>query len=94
MRDYLVKGASDGYGIPPALHAAGIIPRKVLQIKCARVGAFTTHRNGATNAMDMAMRSLCDSGWIVEMDKLKLSTDYGFHGKAYRIINLPPQRNK
>lgn len=88
MRDYLAKGASANYGVTDAMVKAGIIPRKLMQIRCARVTVFSTHRNGASMALDSTLRSLVDSGYIVEMDKAKMVLDYGFHGKAYRILNL------
>lgn len=92
MREYLQQGVSSGYGIPDAMIKGAIIPRKFLQIRCARVSAFSTHKNGSSYAMDSTLRSLCDSGYIVEMDKTKLITDYAFHGKCYRIISLPPEK--
>jgi hypothetical protein len=89
MRDYLSAGASDGYQIPESMIKGGIIPRKLLQIRCARVTAFSLHRNGASFAMDSTLRSLADSGYIVEVDKTKMITEHNYHGKCYRIINLP-----
>lgn len=88
MKDYLRKAPADSYRIPAAMHSAGIVPRKLLQVRCANVNAFSGHRNGSVAAMDMALRSLVDSGYIVEVDKLKISAEYAFHGKCYRILNL------
>jgi len=39
--------------------------------------------------MDEALRSLCDSGYIIEMDKTKLFDTYGTTSKSYRVVNLP-----
>lgn len=89
MRQYIEDPLPESYKIPPAMHRAGIVPRKFLQTRCARVSSFTQFRNGATNALDGALRSLCDSGYIVECDKGKTVAEHSFHGKCYRIISLP-----
>lgn len=89
MKEYLEDGVPDSYKVPDTLQKAGIIPRKVLQLRCARVTAFSEHRNGAIAAMDIALRSLVDSGYIMEVDKAKVITEYNFHGKCYRVLSLP-----
>jgi hypothetical protein len=94
VKEYLESGVPDSYKIPDALRKAGIIPRKVLQIKLARVTAFSNHRNGATFAMDATLRSLCDSGYLAECDRAKLAAEHNFHGKAYRVMSLPASRGR
>lgn len=89
VRAYLQDDLSEGYKIPKALQQSGIIPRKFMQMRCARVSSFTTHRNGSTNAMDMALRSLVDSGYLVECDKAKLILDHNFHGRCFKVVSLP-----
>ena len=89
IREYMESVPNSSYGIPVAIHKAGIVPRKYLQTRCGRITSFATHRNGSVSAIDLAMRSLVDNGYVVEMDKMKLATEYAFHGKAYRVIHLP-----
>lgn len=89
MREYLENPVAESYGVPEALRLDCIMPRKYIQTRTSRMSAFTSHRSGATYSLDLAIRSLCDSGYIIEMDKAKLVDKYKFHGKAYRIINLP-----
>lgn len=89
IRAYMQDELSEGYKIPKALQQAGIIPRKFMQMRCARVSSFTTHRNGSTNAMDMALRSLVDSGYLVECDKAKLILDHNFHGRCFKVVSMP-----
>ena len=86
---YLGKTLSPSYRIPDKLRTDGIVPRKFLQIRLARINAFTSHRSGANFAMDTSLKSLIDSGYIMEMDKVKLIDGYGFHGRAFRVLNLP-----
>lgn len=89
MREYLERPVNSSYGIPETLQQAGIIPRKYIQIRTARQSAFTSHRIGATAAMDQVIRSMCDSGYIMEMSKEKMVEKFNFHGKAYRILHIP-----
>jgi hypothetical protein len=89
MRDYLEKPVGLGYHIPEGMREAGIVPRSFLQIRTARLSAFTQARNGATQALDFALRSCCDSGYIMEVDKTTMADKYGSTGRAYRVVNLP-----
>ena len=34
------------------------------------------------------MRSLLDDGYLTELDRGVLQRDYGYHGRAYRIIDV------
>ena len=68
----------------------GIIPRAIIQSSVSRVTAFTGHNFGAIRAMDETLRSMCDSGFLIEIDKTKLFDQFGVSGKAYRILHLHP----
>lgn len=89
IREYLEQPLSDGYRIPPAMQQQGIIPKKYLTQRCSRITAFAQHRLGATLALDNTIRSLVDNGYLMEMDKGKVTQMYGFHGKCYRVVSMP-----
>lgn len=78
-----------GYKIPEGMREKGIVPRSYLQIRTSRLAPFMNARNGATKSLDEAIKSCIDSGYLMEMDKLKLSEEFGAAGKAYRVISLP-----
>lgn len=93
MRDYIFNGASPGYKLPKAMSNDGIIPRKYLQQKTSSSPPFLNYKaGGASLALDHTLKSLIDSGYIVEADKLKMAQIYAFHGKCYVIINLPDSK--
>lgn len=92
LKDYLEGPVASSYGIPDELRKGSIIPRKYLQIRAARQVAFSSHRGGANNALDQTLRSMCDSGYLMEVDKIKLADQFSFHGKAYRILHIPNYR--
>ena len=88
LKEYLEAPIAPSYAIPDELRKASIIPRKFLQIRAARQTVFTSHRSGANYALDQTLRSMCDSGYLMEVDKAKLADQFGFHGKAYRILHI------
>lgn len=90
LRRYLDKPVADGYEVPIGMQKDRIVQRKFLQFRTCRIPAFCKHRSGsATAALDLAIRSLVDSGYLKEMSKDKLLPNYGFQGKCYLIIDLP-----
>lgn len=89
LKEYLEQPIPKSYGIPDALRTNSIIPRKYLQVRTARMSIFTNHRAGASGALDLTMKSMCDNGYVMEVDRLKLAEMYNFHGKAYRILQVP-----
>ena len=40
------------------------------------------------NAIDSTLRSLIDSGYIVDVPKDALGKKYSYSGKCYQVINL------
>lgn len=89
IKEYLSKPTAISYHVPVGMREAGIVPRAYLQIRTSRLAAFSTHRLGATKALDESIRSLCDSGYIMEIDKAKAFDAYGSNGRAFRILSLP-----
>lgn len=89
LADYLQNPVAPSYGVSELMRTNGYVPRKYLQIRSQKVNSFMKYRNGATKALDECLRSLCDSGYIVEVPAGKVPQEYGFHGKCYRIVTLP-----
>lgn len=77
-------------GVPADLHAAHLVPRKYLQQRTSDVAAFNKHpTQGATQLLDHTLRSMCDSGYIAEADRAKVGEKYAFHGRCFRVFDLP-----
>lgn len=90
MHEYLTGGRlPPSYGIPDMLRTERIVPRAYLQIRTGRVNSFATHRNGASQALDHTLKSLVDSGYVVEVPRTTMTENYAYHGKAYRIMHIP-----
>lgn len=87
LKEYLTT-TPKGYQIPDAMHHAGVVPRRYLQQRTNTLPLFAKHRLGATPAFDMTIRSLCDNGYLFEVDKMKAGDAYGYHGRCYRVTNL------
>jgi len=88
LTEYLTEPIPESYSVPAALVRAGIVPRKYLQIRSQKTPSFAQHALGATRALDETLRSMCDSGYLLEVSRDKLATEYAFTGKAYRILEV------
>ena len=71
------------------MHEAGVVPRWYLNSKIQGVSAFTRHRAGSRVALDTALQSLVDSGYLRQYNDAKGGTTFKFNGKAYAILRLP-----
>ena len=89
LADYLKHPIAAGYKITDDMRKAGVVARKYLQIRLQRTNSFAKHKLGQTLALDHTIRSLVDSGYLVEVPKDKIPVEWNFHGKAYRIVSLP-----
>lgn len=90
-KTYLEKPVPKGYGFPDEMRAAGVVPRKYLQTRARNVKALNDHKLGATAALDLTIRSMIDSGYLVEVAKDKMADAWGPQGKCFRILNLNMQ---
>lgn len=84
--EYFTRELPDSYGIPPELRLNGIIPKKFFAVRTSKAQNFLSHRGGSTAALDLTLRSMCESGYIQEVQKSTVA-QYGFHGKAYIVVD-------
>lgn len=84
--EYFTREIPDSYGVPPELRANGIIPKKFFAVRTSKAQNFLAHRGGSTAALDATLKSMCESGYIQEVQKSTV-TQYGFHGKAYIVVD-------
>lgn len=89
LSNYLQHPVAAGYKISDEMRRAGVVARKYLQIRLQRTNSFLRHRLGQTIALDNTIRSLIDSGYLVEVTKDKIPKTWGAVGKVYRIVSLP-----
>lgn len=90
LRNYLENSIPESYNIPDEMRKEGVVPRRYIQLRVSRLSPFANHKSGAIVAMDQALRSLADSGYIAEIDKKQSDSTWGFMGKCYRILTVPP----
>lgn len=89
LHDYLSSPVPASYKVPDGMRLNSIVPRNYLQIRTARVASYYNHRMGQNVALDLAVQAAINNGYLMEVDKSKVSESYNYHGKAYRIIKLP-----
>jgi hypothetical protein len=89
LKKYLqMQTVAISYKIPPQMHKDGVIPRSYIQLNVQKVSSFTNHRGGANVALDATIRAMMDNGYLQEVPKDKLTKDYGFAGRCFRILNI------
>jgi len=89
MREYLNEPIAAGYKLPDQMRHGGVVARKYLQQRTQKINSFLKYRLGPTKGLDDTIKSLCDSGYIVEVPRVNIPVDWGFVGKCYRILSLP-----
>jgi hypothetical protein len=89
IREYFEKPLPHGYNVPDGMRENGIVPRSYLHTRTARLNVFTTHRMGATKALDETLKSVIDSGYIMDVEKKALFDQYGTTGRCFRVLTLP-----
>lgn len=89
VHEFLTQPLGPSYGVPAAMQRDAVVPRKYLQMRTSRVAAFNQHPFGAKRALDDAIQSCCDSGYLAEMPKDKAGEAYTFMGRCFRVVNLP-----
>lgn len=86
---YLHHPVPEGYKVPDAARVAGVVPRKYLQMKTQHVNSFAKSQKGASSELDRTVKSLMDSGYLVEVAKDKIPLEWGSMGRCYRVLSLP-----
>lgn len=87
-KDYLVKPLPDGFALTTQMKKNAVITRQFLQTRTSNYAAFYKHPIGATRAMELTIKSLCESGKLKELDRKIGIESYGHHGKLYQILTL------
>lgn len=90
IREYIVRtNLPAGYKVPAKMHNDGLVPRAYLQMRTATLPAFSNHRQGAAQALDNVLRTFAANGWLLECKKDSVVQMYSYHGKTYRVLDLP-----
>jgi hypothetical protein len=90
LRTYITAGSvPKSYKVPPKMHKDGLVPRSYLQVRTQNVASFHAHKLGANRALEEAINAAVQNGWLMEVKHDKVVEGYNFHGKTWRILDLP-----
>jgi hypothetical protein len=89
MRDYMAEPIPASYKVPDAMRTNSIVPYTYLQKRTQQASAFYGHKFGSNKALFDTISILTIRGVLMEVTKEKLVEWYNYHGKAYRILELP-----
>lgn len=87
-RDYMVKPWSEvqKYSSSPAsLHNERILPFSYVSRRLAAVAIFRKDKRGASKAIEVSIKTLCDRGDLQEVSRATLAKDYGTTAKCYMV---------
>lgn len=87
-KQYLIDQPGDSYTIDNKLRSSGFINRKYIQQRIGSLSLFTRHPLGGSRILDITIKSLIDSGYLVEVNSSDVVRQYGSIGKIYRILNI------
>ncbi|MFD1217135.1 DUF3987 domain-containing protein [Microbulbifer celer] len=73
-------------GLPD--HNPQVIPRRVIQLNTCKLAPFKNHRDGATRAMEAAIKSLVDDGYLWEKDKIKAAEEFSYQGRCFQLLRV------
>ena len=85
IREYYNSSIKIGYNIPAEMKNAGIIPRRFLQTRISQLNSFILHPHGHVRAFSIALGTLIDDGYIIEVPTAEIVASYGNQGKCYRL---------
>lgn len=88
FREVLSRGFPSGMNVGRNMHVDAVVPRRYIMLKLSRHPAFSAARHGSMTAVDSTLRSLVESGYIVEVPKDVLAKKYQFSGKCFQVVNL------
>lgn len=86
LRDFISKPVT---GYNPSMAKDGIVPYRYIQQRLAAANCFKLFSMGASRGISTALQICMDSGYIQEVDKMTLSTNHGYNGRAFRVLTLP-----
>lgn len=69
-----------------AMRVNMLIPRRFLQQEVASKEAFRNHRLGATTVFNLTMKSLVDSGVLMEVERKTLLDKFGIRAQCWRLL--------
>lgn len=88
IEDYLKVDQAASYKVDETMRKKGIIPRRYIQLRLQRLPLFAGHKAGATRALDDTLRSLMDSGYLVEVARDSMAKEFAFSGRCFRVVYL------
>jgi hypothetical protein len=91
IKDYRDKEGDlpKSYKVNPAMRANFIVPKHFLQMRTQQVAAFYNHKLGQSRALNETIQQCIESGYLMEVKPDKLVEGYNYHGRAYRILEIP-----
>jgi len=86
---YFKKPIARSYKVPEGMRENSIIPYNYLTVRVGNLSAFTKSPYGARRALSDAIDEMKSAGFLIEVDPIKAMELYGYHGRCFRVVDLP-----
>ena len=77
------------YRVDERMRENQTVTKSFLQQKVQNAAVFYNHKLGISVALDQTIQQCVSNGYLMEVKGDKLADAYNFHGKAYRILDIP-----
>ena len=89
LREYLAELPPNSYKVKEEMWRNGIITRTYLYQRTSNHTVFLEHKLGHRAALDQAITSALDNGYLMDVPKDKGMEAFNHAGKMYRVVHLP-----
>lgn len=77
------------YKVDERMRENQTVTKSFLQQRVQNAAVFYNHKQGISYALDQTIQQCVANGYLMEVKGDKLSENYNFHGRAWRILDIP-----
>ncbi len=92
ITSYLVNPVAPSYKTPDALRKIGVIPERLLLMRCLNLGAFRASGDSGSILIKQTIQSLIKKGYLQPVDMASGPNSTRFKGSCYKVASFNTKR--